>query len=218
MEMWFSFDNGNERLQVPVHPGEITFKFGSKNETVSIAGLGDITIIQDKPLEEISFSSYFPAAKDYTWAHPNVHEPQVYIDYLLKWKNSGKPMRFIITETRINMACTIEEFEYSEKAGDVGTYYYNITFREYRFIKPRKLQETKSSKVPTNKTKTVSVTATQQRPSSRTIPSTYTPKQGDSLSLIGRKFGLNWRDIAAVNGMKAPYTIYEGKSIKLPTK
>ena len=45
---------------------------------------------------------------------------------------------------------------------------------------------------------------------------TYTVQTGDSLSKIGAKLGLNWRDIAALNGISSPYIIYTGQVLKLP--
>ncbi len=44
---------------------------------------------------------------------------------------------------------------------------------------------------------------------------TYTVQAGDCLSAIGAKLGLDWRDIAAVNGIIEPYTIYAGQVLKL---
>ncbi len=45
---------------------------------------------------------------------------------------------------------------------------------------------------------------------------TYTVQTGDSLSAIGAKLGLNWREIAALNGISSPYIIYTGQVLKLP--
>ena len=45
---------------------------------------------------------------------------------------------------------------------------------------------------------------------------TYTVETGDSLSAIGAKLGLDWREIAALNGITSPYVIYTGQVLKLP--
>lgn len=45
---------------------------------------------------------------------------------------------------------------------------------------------------------------------------TYTVVRGDTLSGIGNKTGKKWQDIAAVNGIGAPYTIHPGQKLKLP--
>lgn len=40
---------------------------------------------------------------------------------------------------------------------------------------------------------------------------------GDSLSSIGIQFGVDWRKIASLNGISAPYTIYPGQILNLPS-
>lgn len=55
------------------------------------------------------------------------------------------------------------------------------------------------------------------QPSPAPAPSgdTYTVQAGDCLSVIGAKLGLDWRDIATVNGITEPYTIYAGQVLQL---
>lgn len=45
---------------------------------------------------------------------------------------------------------------------------------------------------------------------------TYIVQKGDSLSKIGKKFGVKWRDIAAKNGIKFPWTIVPGQVLSIP--
>ncbi|GEB50457.1 hypothetical protein SCA03_30080 [Streptomyces cacaoi] len=47
------------------------------------------------------------------------------------------------------------------------------------------------------------------------VPTSYTVKKGDTLSGIGEKFGVDWRSIASLNGLKAPYVIRVGQTLKL---
>lgn len=47
-------------------------------------------------------------------------------------------------------------------------------------------------------------------------PATYTVVAGDYLVKIGEKTGRNWQDIAKVNGIAAPYTIYPNQVLRLP--
>jgi LysM repeat protein len=46
--------------------------------------------------------------------------------------------------------------------------------------------------------------------------STYTVKSGDCLSKIGSNLGVNWKDIANINGISSPYIIYVGQVLKIP--
>lgn len=45
---------------------------------------------------------------------------------------------------------------------------------------------------------------------------TYTVKSGDTLSGIGAKTNTSWKEIANINGINSPYTIYPGQVLKLP--
>jgi nucleoid-associated protein YgaU len=45
---------------------------------------------------------------------------------------------------------------------------------------------------------------------------TYTVVKGDTLSEIGQRFGVSWRDIAKLNHVKNPDLIYPGQVFKIP--
>lgn len=47
---------------------------------------------------------------------------------------------------------------------------------------------------------------------------TYTVKSGDTLSGIGAKLGVDWKQIANANNISSPYTIYPGQVLKIPGK
>ena len=44
----------------------------------------------------------------------------------------------------------------------------------------------------------------------------YAVVRGDNLSKIGAKFDVPWKEIAELNGITSPYTIYVGQKIKIP--
>ena len=50
--------------------------------------------------------------------------------------------------------------------------------------------------------------------SSSSSSRTYTVKSGDTLSEIGQALGVNWKDIATMNAISSPYTIYVGQKLK----
>lgn len=45
----------------------------------------------------------------------------------------------------------------------------------------------------------------------------YTVTRGDTLSGIGAELGVDWKEIAALNGISDPYTIIVGQVLKIPT-
>jgi LysM repeat protein len=46
----------------------------------------------------------------------------------------------------------------------------------------------------------------------------YTVVKGDSLWAIGQKLGVKWTEIATLNGLTSPYTIYVGQVLNVPGK
>ncbi len=44
----------------------------------------------------------------------------------------------------------------------------------------------------------------------------YRVKRGDSLKKIAQRYGVSWRTLARMNGIKPPYRIYRGQYLKIP--
>lgn len=199
-KMYLTFNNETEKLLLPVLPAKIDVSSGTKNESIDIAGLGEITIFQDRPALQFSFESYFPPES----------MPQQNIDTLFKWKAAKKPVHLIVTGVNINIFCSIENLDYYEQGGDIGTLYYTIFLKEYR--------------EPT--VRTISVKGTMgimstgsQRVDNRVQPTTYTVRSGDCLYTIAKaqlENASKWTEIASLNNIKAPYIIYPDQSLKLP--
>lgn len=206
MEFWLSFQNNAERFQLPVNPGELSIGDEAQHATVNVSKLGEVSIIQDPALKTVEFSTFFPAVWGPYCAYREIPDPREAYARLVRWKNSGWPVRFIVTGTGINMAVTIERLDAREAGGDVGTIYVNFSLREYRFIKPRRIDQQAAD-------------GASSRPDTKPSVSTYTVKSGDSLWKIARLHlgdGRRYPEIATLNGIKPPYTIYPGDVLQLP--
>ncbi len=200
-KMHLTFNNETEKLLVPILPAKIDVSSGSKNESIDIAGLGEIIILQDRPALQFSFSSYFS---------PEDSEPRDNIETLLRWKNAKKPVHFIVTGAGINIYCAIENLTYYEQGGDIGTIYYSLYLKEYREVTVRTI---------TVKGNTGIVAAGPQRVDNRVQAKTYTVKSGDCLYNIAKaQLGAasRWPEIASLNGIKTPYIIHPNQTLKLP--
>jgi LysM repeat protein len=51
-----------------------------------------------------------------------------------------------------------------------------------------------------------------------TWPGVYTVKAGDTLSSLGRKYGVTWESLAKANGLMDPYTLSIGQRLTVPTE
>ncbi len=201
-KMYMTYDNGGQKLTFPVLPEKFTIQSGSSNESVEVDGLGEITIFQDRPALTISFDGYFPAGQG---------APKKYISKLKKWKQAKKPVHFILTGgAAVNLYCSIEELTYYEQGGDVGTLYYSLSLKEYREVTIR--QVTVSDNVGT-------VSGASGRVDNRVQASTYTVVSGDYLYRIAQQQlgdSSRWKEIATLNSIASPYTIYVNQILKLP--
>ncbi|WP_155733884.1 LysM peptidoglycan-binding domain-containing protein, partial [Moraxella catarrhalis] len=50
---------------------------------------------------------------------------------------------------------------------------------------------------------------------SKGVPNRYQVKQGDTVSKIAQRYGLNWREIGRINNLNSSYTIYTGQWLTL---
>lgn len=56
--------------------------------------------------------------------------------------------------------------------------------------------------------------STSQRATPSPAPNRYTVKKGDTLYSISFRYGMDYRDVARINGIRSPYTIYIGQQLK----
>lgn len=207
MEFWLSYNNYEEKLQLPVNPGEFRIRTGNKNVVTDIQALGEINLITGgQKLAEIELDSFFPARWAPYCAYRDIPDPYDAVQQIEKWRLSGKPIRLIITDTPVNLACAIESFDYGEKGGtrDVE---YSLALKEYRFIQISKITDT----TPAGQSA--------PRPDTRPKPKVYTVKAGDTLWMIAKRIygdGSKFRQIATANNIKDPNLIYAGQKLVIP--
>lgn len=212
-QMWITGNAEQEKLQIPVLPEKFTVTIGSKNTSVDVTGLGEITIKQSRPAYHFSFSSFFPATNFPGIDNVVLAEPLKCVERINSWIESKKPVHVIITGAGINEYCTIEKFNRYEKGGDVGTIHYDLTLKEYREVTVRQV---------TVEGTTATVEKTETRVDNTTTPKTYTVKKGDCLWNIAKAMYGNGADYTKIyNANKSvvgsnPNLIYPGQVLTIP--
>jgi nucleoid-associated protein YgaU len=205
IEFWLSYNNGAEKLRLPVNPPTLSVSSPFSNTDIEVVQLGEFTVIGDRGLKEFSFESFFP--RDYNPSYceySGFPTPTECMNTIERWRDTRKPIRFIVTGTSINYAVTVRDFPHEiERAGNPGDIYYSLDLKEFRFLKLKQEVEVKAGG------KTGKVVSKQgARPpvintgKSQTGSGTYTVKANDTLSGIAYdkyRDKSRWRDIFAAN-------------------
>lgn len=208
MEFWLTFNNREEELCLPVPPPSFEITQGNINQTVTTAQTaGEINLLGkgNGKLAEITLSSFFPA-RDYSFCqYTGFPNPYQCVEMIERWRKSGQPIRFIITDTDINLPMGIESFVYGERGGTRDVYF-TLQLKEYRFLQVPTQQLNKPEYKPPET----------QRPITKQVPNSYTVKSGDTLWAIAKQLtgnGANYKQIAAKNNIKNPNLIYPGQKL-----
>ncbi|AQR93500.1 hypothetical protein [Clostridium saccharoperbutylacetonicum] len=132
IEFWLNQDN--EWLQLPVSPSSYSLKVGNNNTVINVESVGELNILGESKLSEISFESFFPAREYYFCAYSDIPTPIECVVQIETWRKSKKPIRVILTDTTINDLFSIETFEYGEKDG-TGDIYFTLELKQYKVLK-----------------------------------------------------------------------------------
>lgn len=196
-QIWIEADG--EKLCLPVNPPKIELKMQGNNKSMTLAELGEVTFPQAPKALTLTFSSFLPC-KNYPFSdYPNLHArynissgeytvsenslkvmPHYYINFLENAMKSKSPVRVYITGCDFIRYMTIESFTWSQKGGDVGSYDYTLSFKEYREVSVRQV-EVKNGVVQLPK-------KTEKRVSTVSRPKTYTVQKGDLIYTIAKKY------------------------------
>ncbi|MDH5159816.1 LysM peptidoglycan-binding domain-containing protein [Heyndrickxia oleronia] len=215
VELWLSYNNGAEKLRLPVNPETVNVNSPFENADVSIRHFGEYTIIGERGSVEFSFESFFPSYYNPVYCeYSDFPTPSECISTIERWRDERKPLRFIVTGSHVNYAITIREFSYEvQRAGNPGDVFYSLSLKEYRFLDTSATPKNVTEKPkPSNKQRppVVNKGTTKQE-------KTYTIKYGDTLSKV---FGKDWRKVYEANRKvigNNPNIIKPGQKLVLPS-
>jgi hypothetical protein len=105
------FNNFEEQLQLPVNPPGFTINGSQIINTMEIVGLGEISQIGKGRLKTLEITCFFPKRYSGICAYRDIPDPYEAVEMIEKWRMSGKPIRLIITDTPVNLAMAIQDFQ-----------------------------------------------------------------------------------------------------------
>ncbi len=192
----FTMTCEGESFTLPVTPWEYTVTSGQMNKTISITQVGEALIFSNPRLRTLRFSCFFPSLHhEYPFIVGDEKEPAECINLLIKWKESKKPVRVVISDSPVNMSMAIMNLEYQEKDG-TRDIYYSLELTEYIDLTIKNANENK---------KIQETTGLKDRQSDKPQATEAKVYEGnDVLDAAKKAYGQysKWRKVAEGNNMK----------------
>ena len=196
MSSKYGYDVYIDGLILPITPGEITSKFGSTNEVITLINEGEINILKSPSLTEISFEARFPMR-----SYPYSREPldfQSYYNHFNDLKTNKKPFQFIISRRTLkgvptwytNLEMALEELEVKESADEGDDVIISFELKQYKHYGVKTLRTNIPNK--SNTSNSVSVPTVSSEPVRETLNSPgqqttkYVVQDGDTWLKIAR--------------------------------
>ena len=102
---------------MPVTPQSYTVNSEASTQTVNIHDLGDIVIAGKRKATNWTDRFLLPTRR-YSFVNAGAYtDPQVYIDQLETWKDTGALIYYIVSGTNINIPVYITKLSYGEEDG-----------------------------------------------------------------------------------------------------
>ena len=211
----------------PVSPSSLQLKIGNKNKTMTLINEGEVNLLKQAGLTDISFELLLPNVKYPFAMYKSGFVPaKTFLDEIERLKVGMKPFQFIVTRAfpdgkmlfDTNMKVSLESYEIKEDSKNGFDVVVSVKLKQYREF------GTKVCEVVTSaNTSTVSVQNNRPAENSPapTTNKTYTVQKGDCLWNIAKKFygdGSKYTVIYNANKdkIKNPNLIYPGQVFVIP--
>ena len=131
MDIYLSVNNREEVIKLPVVPPSFTITKPRNNQKFETVNGSELKRIGNSALKGITIESFFPV-RDYPFLRDRTYKGQQYVYILDTWISRRLPIRLIITDTPINMAVSVENFEYT--IGQDSNLNYVMTLEEFPLV------------------------------------------------------------------------------------
>lgn len=215
-----------DTMQIPIPPASMRTKINNKNRTVDLLGKGEVNILKQAGLTEVSFKFMLPNS-DYPFNQSmlmSFQKASYYVDQLEALKASGQPFQFIVVRMKedgtmlsmTNMKASLEDYSIDEDADEGYDMYADVTLKKYVDWGAKRIE------VKTDSEGNTKGTVTQDRSTAgHNIPPQVTASTGQTLQqVVKRQLGNtnNLFAIASLNKIAVPAALAVGQVVKLGTQ
>lgn len=218
VKMMIQFDG--KQLTLPINPESIEQTSEGNNTDIQIVGLGRTVRKGEPGLTTFSIESFFPNENSYFYTGVKPKTCIEFIEKIRNTENKNNNVAKIVTTglpVNINMYFVVENFKYSNKAGEEEDIYYTLDIKQYKAYGAKTVKVDLSGLASA---RAMAATQAAAAASSQT-QQTYTVKKGDCLWNIAKACcgnGARWGELYNLNKnkIKNPNLIYPGQVLTLP--
>ncbi|CDL65297.1 TPA: LysM peptidoglycan-binding domain-containing protein [Clostridioides difficile] len=212
MEMWLR--QSNDSFRFPILPTSFEISGNINTSTTNVLKLGEVIVCGGMGLRTTEINSFFPGEQYHFCNYKDFPQPYDCVNKLKKWMEQGLILRYIITETDVNMEVIIESFKHGKQDG-TNDVYFTLSLKEYKRIQIPKVNTNNDEKL--SSVKDVPLTKGFEVKKQRT----HKVSKGDSLWSLAKKYYGNgdlWKKIYDANKklIKNPDIIQDGWVLVIP--
>lgn len=145
------FTRDSTVIRLPQNPEKLPVAKDNDNGEYNVLGIGPIMVPRTPALKEITISSFFPGRPFAgVLTSESFEPPEFYISFFqsamddktpilytpVRYYENGTP--FFTSDTGLDVLVTA--FNYEERGGETGDFYYDLTLTEYRDYSPQTVQ------------------------------------------------------------------------------
>ncbi|MCD8090004.1 MAG: LysM peptidoglycan-binding domain-containing protein [Clostridiales bacterium] len=210
-----SYEYRGITAELPLPPDKMTTKLKGNTKVIDLVNSGEITVLKDIGLREISFRVLLPKDETVGISAVSFNPPIYFLSLFRNIVADRKPLRLIILRdlpdgTSIfngDINLSIDSYTVTENGGEEGDFYVDLNFKEYRSPEAAAAEISSSGETKEETVRETKKTA-----------ETYTVVSGDCLWNIAKAqlgSGEKYRELAKLNGLSYPYNILPGQVLKL---
>lgn len=212
MEMWLR--QSNDAFRFPILPTSFEISGSINTSTTNVLKLGEVIVCGGTGLRTTEINSFFPSKQYHFCNYKDFPQPYDCVNKLKKWMEQGLILRYIITETDVNMEVIIESFKHGKQDG-TNDVYFTLSLKEYKRIQISKVSINNDERL--SSVKDVPITKGFETKKQRT----HKVGKGDSLWSLAKKYYGNgdlWKKIYDANKklIKNPDIIKDGWVLVIP--